>query len=118
VPVIATDDVEATIEYYTSALGFETHFVYGDPPVYAGLRRDKLLLYVTLDAKLVAALKQSGASPDVFMWVENIDVAYEEHKSRGAKIVEAIADRPWDARQYVVEDPNGYHLKFAEPLGD
>lgn len=28
----------------------------------------------------------------------------------------AAAIRAWDARQYVIEDPNGYHLKIAEPL--
>ena len=32
---------------------------------------------------------------------------------RGAKIFEEIADRPWDARQYLIEDPNGYHIKIA-----
>jgi hypothetical protein len=34
---------------------------------------------------------------------------------RGAKIVEEISNRPWDARQYVIEDPNGYYIKVAEP---
>jgi len=44
-----------------------------------------------------------------------VDAVFAEHKRRGAKIVEDIADRTWDARQYVVEDPNGYYLKVAEP---
>jgi hypothetical protein len=63
-------------------------------------------------------LKTADLHPDVFLWLARIDAAYEEHRANGAKIVEAIADRPWDARQYVVEDPNGYRLKFAEPLDD
>ena len=29
-----------------------------------------------------------------------------------------ITDRAWDARQYVVEDRNGYRLKIAEPLDE
>jgi uncharacterized glyoxalase superfamily protein PhnB len=36
----------------------------------------------------------------------------------GAKIVEDISDRAWDARQYVIEDPNGYHIKIAEPISE
>ncbi len=118
VPVIATEDVSASLEYYTRVLGFEKHFSYGDPLVYAGVRRDDLLLYVSLDAELVRKLKSADLHPDVFLWVADIDSAYQEHRANGAKIVEEIADRPWDARQYVVEDPNGYHLKFAEPIDD
>ena len=116
VPVIATTDVRSTVAYYQHVLGFHEHFVFGDPPVYAGVQRDGAMLYITRDDALVLALENSGAHPDVFLWVRDVDAVYEEHKRRGAKIVEEIADRAWDARQYVIEDPNGYYLKVAEPL--
>ena len=43
VPVIATDDVRSTAAYYTRVLGFAEHFVFGEPPVYAGVERDGVL---------------------------------------------------------------------------
>jgi len=49
VPVIATADIRSTIAYYAQVLGFAEHFVYGDPPVYAGVERDGVLLYITQD---------------------------------------------------------------------
>ena len=52
------------------------------------------------------------------MWVRNIDLVFEAHIKRGVRIGEEISDRAWDARQYVIEDPNGYHLKIAEPIDD
>jgi uncharacterized glyoxalase superfamily protein PhnB len=116
VPVIATADVQSTVAYYTRVLGFEDHFLYGEPPVYAGVERDGVLLYIAQDAKLAVTLKTSSLHPEVFLWVQDVDKVFAEHKRRGAKIVEDIADRPWDARQYVIEDPNGCHLKVAEPL--
>jgi len=116
VPVVATADVRATVDYYTQVLGFSEHFIYGDPPVYAGVARDGVLLYITADAKMAAALKSGDLHPDVFLWVHDVDGVFEEHKRRGARIVEDIAERDWDARQYVVEDPNGYRLKVAEPF--
>jgi uncharacterized glyoxalase superfamily protein PhnB len=116
VPVISTEDVRATVTYYTDVLGFSQHFIYGDPPVYAGVERDGVLLYITLDQPLAATLKNSDLHPDVFLRVQDVDKVFEDHKKRGAKIFEYISDRPWDARQYVVEDPNGYRLKIAEPL--
>ena len=116
VPVIATTDVRATVAYYERVFGFAKHFVFGDPPVYAGLQRDGVLLYVSLDEKLASLLRSADLHPEVFLWVRDVDKVYAEHCSRGAKIVSEIGDRDWDARQYVIEEPNGYHLKFAEPL--
>jgi uncharacterized glyoxalase superfamily protein PhnB len=118
VPVVSTADVQSTVDYYTQTLGFNKHFMFGEPPVYAAVERDGVLLYVAQDVPLASALKKSGLHPDVFLWVQDVDKAFSEHKQRGAKIVEEISDRPWDARQYVVEDPNGYHLKIAEPLDE
>jgi catechol 2,3-dioxygenase-like lactoylglutathione lyase family enzyme len=116
VPVIATADVRATLAYYTQVLGFSEHFTFGDPPVYAGVERDGVLLYITRDDRTAATLKSSGVHPDVFLWVHDVDSVFEEHKRRGVKVVEEIANRAWDARQYVIEDPNGYRLKIAEPI--
>jgi uncharacterized glyoxalase superfamily protein PhnB len=118
VPVIATADVSSSVAYYTGVLGFTKHFVFGDPPVYAGVRRDDALIYITKDDKLAAALKELDLHPDVYLWVREVDKVFAEHKSRGAKVIEAISNRPWDARQYVIEDPNGYFIKIAEPLDD
>jgi uncharacterized glyoxalase superfamily protein PhnB len=118
VPVVATDDVRATVDYYSRVLGFSEHFIFGDPPVYAGIERDGVLLYIARDDKMAATLKNSDLHPDIFLWVQNVDTVFEEHKRRGAKIIEEIADRPWDARQYVIEDPNGYRLKIAEPIDE
>lgn len=116
VPVVSTSDVRATIDYYIRVLGFREHFVFGDPPVYAGVERDGVLLYVAHDPRMAALLQSSGLHPDIFLWVQDVDGMFEEHRQRGAKIIEGISDRPWDARQYVIEDPNGYRLKIAEPL--
>ncbi len=118
VPVIATADVRSTITYYTSVLGFAVHFVYGEPPEYAGVRRDSALLYIAHDSALADTMKRAGLHPEVFLWVEDVDGVFAEHKRRGATVVQDIADRPWDARQYVIEDPNGYYIKVAEPIGD
>ena len=114
--MICTDDVLATVAYYERVLGFREHFIFGEPPVYAGVERDGALLYISRDEKAASTFKAAGVHPDVFLWVQDVDGIFAEHKRRGARIVEEIADRPWDARQYVIEDPNGYRLKIAEPI--
>jgi uncharacterized glyoxalase superfamily protein PhnB len=46
--------------------------------------------------------------------VKDIDRVYHQHQASGAEIVEPLGTRPWGIRQYVVRDPNGYHVKIAE----
>jgi len=43
-----------------------------------------------------------------FAKVENIDATYKELKERGAKITEDIEYKPWNIRQFAVEDLNGH----------
>jgi len=118
VPVVSTSDVRSTVDYYARVLGFKEHFVFGEPPVYAGVERDGVLLYVNHDPRMAALLESSDLHPDIFLWVQDVDAAFAEHVRQGAKIIEPVSDRPWDARQYVIEDPNGYRLKIAEPIDE
>lgn len=118
VPVVATADVRGTIDYYRRVLGFREHFVFGDPPVYADVERDGVLLYITHDPAMADMLRTSDLHPDIFLWVQDVDRMFEEHRQNGARIIETVSNRAWDARQYVVEDPNGYRLKIAEPLDE
>jgi uncharacterized glyoxalase superfamily protein PhnB len=118
VPVIATADIRSTLAYFKEVLDFKVHFIFGDPPVYAGIERDGVLLYLSEDAKLATTMRTFDLHPEIFLWVSGVDEAFEEHRRRGAKIVEEISARPWDARQYVIEEPNGYYLKIAEPIDE
>ena len=118
VPVIATADVGATMSYYATVLGFSELFSYGSPLVYAGMQRDGAQLYISQDVELADLIAQHDLHPEIFLWVEDVDAWFAEHQGSGAKIVEEISDRPWDARQYVVEDPNGYFIKVAQPVDE
>ena len=114
VPVIATADVSNTIRYFEQTLGFEQQWTWGDPPVYAGLKAGSAILYVTHDPDTAAAIKERRLAPDIFLWVNQIDQVYDRHRAKNADIVEELTARPWGVRQYVVREPNGYHLKVAE----
>ena len=115
VPVIATADVPATIRYFEQTLGFKQQWIWGDPPVYAGVRAGGAMLYVTHDPELASTIKERRLSPDIFLWVSDIDSVYAQHCAANAEIQEELTGRPWGVRQYVVREPNGYLLKVAEP---
>jgi uncharacterized glyoxalase superfamily protein PhnB len=118
VAVLPTDDVLELVAYFVDVLGFSRHFVWGEPPVYAGVRADEALIYICHDPAFAQAIRENDLHPDVFIWVSGIDEHYARLRRNGANVVEALSERPWDARQYSVRAPNGYHLKFAEPIDD
>jgi hypothetical protein len=114
VPVIATSDVLGTVRYFEQTLGFQQQWIWGDPPVYAGVRAGGALLYVTHDPELASTIRERRLSPDIFLWVSDIDGVYAHHRASRAEITEELTERPWGVRQYVVREPNGYFLKVAE----
>ncbi len=114
VPVIATADVAGTIRYFEQTLGFEKQWIWGDPPVYGGVKAGGALLYITHDPDLATAIRERRLTPDIFLWVNDIDSVYSQHRANHAEITEELATRPWGARQYVIREPNGYCLKVEE----
>jgi len=47
-----------------------------------------------------------------WVFAANIDATYEELRSRGARIVEALEKKPWGLRQFTVEDIDGNRFYF------
>ena len=60
VPVVATDDMNATVAHYGESLGFSETFLYGAPLANADLERDGVSICATLDKPLASALKKRG----------------------------------------------------------
>ena len=114
VPVIAATDVLATVTWFVRTMGFKQQWIWGEPPVYAGIRSGGAMLYISCDPDMAGAIRSRGLMPDVFLWVQDIDQVYSQHQAAGADIVEPLSERPWGVRQYVVREPNGYRLKIAE----
>jgi uncharacterized glyoxalase superfamily protein PhnB len=100
---------------YTGAR-LQPDFDYGNPVVYAGVRSSEVEIYFTEDVEFGRSIKKGNVHPEVFIWIDNADALYKVHLNNGAEIIESITDRPWGARQYVIRDLNGYHLKFAQPI--
>jgi catechol 2,3-dioxygenase-like lactoylglutathione lyase family enzyme len=114
VPVIATADVAGTVRYFEQTLGFKQQWLWGEPPVYAGIKAGGAMMYVCHDPELAATIKERRLGPDIFLWVNNIESVYRQHRANNAEITEELSARSWGVRQYVIREPNGYLLKVAE----
>lgn len=110
-PIFASADILASLRFYKEVIGFESSWTYGNPPTFGSVSNGPVTIMFCLQPELAKLV--SGHQH--WVSVDDADETYAQHLERGAKIVSEIEDKPWGAREYTVEDPSGYHLRFAGP---
>jgi catechol 2,3-dioxygenase-like lactoylglutathione lyase family enzyme len=110
-PGLAVSDLQATIDFYVSKLGFTRGFTWGEPPTFAGVNLGNVQIFLSKGAPAPAAHPAA-----VSFLVGDVDRLYEFHRAKGVAIAEPIDDRPYGIRDYAVRDLNGYYLSFGQHL--
>jgi catechol 2,3-dioxygenase-like lactoylglutathione lyase family enzyme len=129
-PTFQVRDVARSVAWYVNVLGISLIYQMPDPqgkPYLAHVRKLKYqdLLLVAQGEDFVAGETGLGMGVTVtFAFPEmvsdgpsSIDAFAEELKDAGAAIVEGPVDRPWNTRELVIADPDGYRLVFTSPRG-
>lgn len=57
-----------------------------------------------------------GGGAILYVEVENLEECYTVVKCIGGVIKSEIATRPWDTREFLFQDPNGYNIVFYEEI--
>ncbi|WP_144224057.1 VOC family protein [Mesorhizobium amorphae] len=115
-------DVKASCEFFTSRLGFEVDFVYGDPPFYAAVKRDRaqLCLRLVCEPVFVGDVRQREQLLSASITVDTaaeIKQLFLEFQSAGVGFHQDLRKEPWGARDFIVLDPDGNLILFAGPGG-
>lgn len=55
-----------------------------------------------------------GAGTLLYVEVENVEEAYTIVKCIGGHIKAEIEERPWNTKEFLFQDPNGYNIVFYE----
>src|SRR5688572_20042750 len=107
--ILVVSDVRKAVEFYTTRLGFSLAFMEEDSPVFAGVNLGHVQIF----------LQQGTPNPQgcsVYFVVADADALHDYHKSNGVEIVEPLADRPYELRDYAASDLHGYRLSFGHRL--
>jgi len=117
-PVLRVNNIIASIDYYTRALGFHVDFKFPDEnaPFFASISRGRCGLFLS---------EGDQGHPGSWVWIDGVDVEkiYQEFSSSGAKIRNPPTNYEW-AREMQVEDLDGNILRIGsepsenEPIGD
>lgn len=115
-PHFVVPDVIVAAEYYRDVLGFEIRGVFFEPPVFAMVGRDNVVIQfgrVDPDKTVAPNRERREEALDAYIWVSDVDALHAELKAKGAKILEEPVLRFYKCYEFLVEDLNGYVLVFA-----
>ena len=115
IPILFVRDVTASAAYFKEKLGFETDFLYGEPPFYGSVSRGGVCLHLRfVHEPNFAAL----AALEVSLIVATIEVSdvralFAEFEARGADIAQPPTHQPWGGTDLHVRDPDGNAISFV-----
>ncbi len=115
-PHFVVPDVVASAEHYRDFLGFKILSYFLDPPVFAVVARDDVVIHFGKSdngALPSPNVPRRSVGVDAYVWVNDLDALYAELQGRGAKILEPPAMRVYKCYELVVEDNFGFRLCFS-----
>jgi len=113
-PILRVADLDASVSYYETQLGFEVQWRSG---TVASVQRDRAAL-------MLCQGDQGHAGTWLWIAVSDADAIYAELQARGARLRHAPANYPWGSRECQILDLDDHVLRFGsdlrdgEPMGD
>ncbi|MBS0241511.1 MAG: VOC family protein [Proteobacteria bacterium] len=112
-PVLEIADIQRSIDFYKDKLGFAVD-TWGQPPTFAIAQRGTCS--VALAVLPADAAKVSRRTWAAYLYARDVDALYAELVQHGVAIPEPPETRPYNCREFVVDDPDGHILCFGQVL--
>ena len=111
VPEIPVSNVDQAAAYYVSVLGFSLDWGTDEGGI-GGISQGDCRMFLT---NTPFRADQGSKSP-VIVWLnlsskQEVDELFERWHAAGATILEPVADKPWNLREFTVTDPDGNRLR-------
>jgi catechol 2,3-dioxygenase-like lactoylglutathione lyase family enzyme len=115
-PQLFVTDMQRAVDFFTAKLGFKVAFLYGEPPFYGQVARDDARLNLRhVDAPVFDdALRRREELLSAAITVENAKALFLEFQAAGVAFHQTLRTEPWSARTFIVADPDGNLVLFAE----
>ncbi|HZC06384.1 MAG TPA: VOC family protein [Ktedonobacterales bacterium] len=121
-PNLMVEDVAQTVAFYRDALGFAVTDTAPEQgaPVWATVRAGAVSLMFqarpSLEEELpVFAGRPIGGALTLYIGVDDADALYARVHDK-AQVVKEPVTMPYHAREFYIQDPNGYILGFSSPI--
>ncbi len=111
--VLAVDDFESSVAYFTEMLGFTEDKRIGG---WSFMHLGEFWLMVGDCRGEVQARETGNHSWFAYVNCEGIDDLYQQYLERRVPIKESISNKPWGMREFLVATPEGHRMKFGQVL--
>ncbi|HVZ63311.1 MAG TPA: VOC family protein [Lacunisphaera sp.] len=118
-PVLLVRDVRAAANHYRDALGFTYTRFWGEGPDFVILERDGMRLMLNRapqGTEITPHWKVNHGMWNVYFWVDDVDALFAEVSARGATIDYGLGNKPYEIREFGVQDLDGYDIGFGQPI--
>ena len=111
-PVLAVEDVDASMQFYVDLLGFHAD-PFPDTPPHA-------FCILTSDGAELMLQRREGAPAreegrwHVYLRVTDVRALAERVAERGVEVVEQLTKRPYGDTELSIRDPDGYVVVLSE----
>jgi uncharacterized glyoxalase superfamily protein PhnB len=118
-PVFLVGDIASTMRWYATRLGFDVHGLPESPPHSFGfLRKDNVEIFLQqLDGYQKPDLyaEREGGVWSVYLQVQGVRELFEAlSQAPDVTMLEPLCHQPYGQTEFVIRDPNGYAIVFAE----
>lgn len=117
-PFFLVKDIPQAASYYQKVLGFTHETLWGDPPNFCIVERERMSIMLKLTSapeKIVPNTQVVGGAWDAYFWVQNADLLFKEFDGKGAKFAYPLTiQAAYQMKEFAVEDLNGYILAFGQ----
>jgi uncharacterized glyoxalase superfamily protein PhnB len=113
IPVIPSHDVQESLRFYQTHLGFQDPFTWGENPVeYGGVSRDGLRLHFYLEPN-----PEIGRNYAFGLEVDEIDLLYVACEAAGIVHPNGrLENKPWATREFTILDSSGVAIRVYQEL--
>ena len=108
-------DLDATVAFYVSVLGFElVHDERDQPSAYVALARDTVLVGAAARPEVPdRGQRRPVTGVELVLEVDDLDEEYARVTAAGWPLAEDLAGRPWGLRDFRLLDPSGYYWRVT-----
>ncbi|MGB3541791.1 VOC family protein [Rubrivirga sp.] len=118
-PVLEVADPAHSASWYQDALGFQDVFTMANPDGLVSLSHLRWTRYADLLLRSDSdspgpGEKGRGVTLTFAVTDGTVDAVAERARQHGAQILSEPEDKPWNARECTVADPDGFQLTFTQ----
>ena len=126
-PILNVSNIQETFAWFAK-LGWEKDWDWGTPPTFGAVKSGPCVIFLCEGAQggrgrsefTTTAGPGEDADKGVWMsvWVDDVDVIYQECLANGIEVTWPPTDEPWNVREMHIRHPDGHVFRISKGVDE